>query len=146
MKLMVLNGPNINFTGIREPDIYGTVRYGDIVKQIEDAAKEKGHTVSVRQSNHEGTLIDWLQEAYLEKYEGIIINPGAYTHTSYALFDAIKSIGIPTVEVHFSDIHAREAFRAKSVTAAACVKQIAGIGVEGYVLAMDAFEGVEAGR
>ena len=141
MKLMVLNGPNINFTGIREPNVYGAVLYGDIVKQIEATAKEKGHTVSVRQSNHEGALIDWLQEAYLENYEGIIINPGAYTHTSYALLDAVKSIGIPTVEVHFSNIPAREDFRAKSVTAAACVGQISGFGVKGYALAMEAFKG-----
>jgi 3-dehydroquinate dehydratase, type II len=141
MKLMILNGPNINFTGIREPEVYGATLYGDIVKQIEAAAKEKGHTVSVRQSNHEGALIDWLQEAYLNKFEGVIINPGAYTHTSYALFDAIKSIGIPTVEVHFSNIHARDSFRAKSVTAAVCIGQISGFGVKGYALAMDALQG-----
>ncbi len=140
MKLMVLNGPNINFTGIREKNVYGAVMYTDIVKQIEAAAKEKGHTASIRQSNHEGTLIDWLQEAYLEKFDGVIINPGAYTHTSYALYDAIKSVGIPTVEVHFSNIQDRESFRTVSLTAPACIGQIAGFGIKGYVLAMDALE------
>lgn len=138
MKLMVLNGPNINFTGIREVNVYGTLMYPDLVRRIEKAAQERGHEIAVRQSNHEGVLIDWLQEAYLEKYDGVIINPGAYTHTSYALFDALQSIGLPAVEVHLSNIHRREPFRCKSLTAPACIGQIAGFGVEGYALAMDA--------
>lgn len=138
MKIMILNGPNINFTGIREVAVYGRMQYPDMVKALETAAKEKGHTVAIRQSNHEGVLIDWLQEAYFEKYDGVIINPGAYTHTSYALFDAIQSTGIKTIEVHMSNIHSREAFRQKSVTAAACAGQIAGFGLNSYILAMDA--------
>lgn len=138
MKLMVLNGPNINFTGIREVNVYGTLMYPDLVRRIEKAAQERGHEIAVRQSNHEGVLIDWLQEAYLEKYDGVIINPGAYTHTSYALFDALQSIGLPAVEVHLSNIHRREPFRRQSLTAPACIGQIAGFGVEGYALAMDA--------
>ena len=111
--------------------------YRDMVAMIEQEAEKRGHQVSVRQTNHEGLLIDWIQEAYLEGYEGIVINPGAYTHTSYALHDAIKSVPIPTLEVHLSDIHQREAFRRISLTAPACVGQICGHGPQGYVMAMD---------
>ena len=138
MKLMVLNGPNINLTGIREKGVYGVMTYEDIVAMIEREAQARGHKVTVRQSNHEGQLIDWIQEAYFQGYEGIIMNPGAYTHTSYALHDAIKSVPIPTVEVHLSNVHAREAFRHVSLTAPACVGQLCGFGPKGYILAMDA--------
>ncbi|MBQ2700056.1 MAG: type II 3-dehydroquinate dehydratase [Clostridia bacterium] len=138
MKLMVLNGPNINLTGIREKGVYGVMTYEDIVAMIEKEAQVRGHKVTVRQSNHEGQLIDWIQEAYFEGYEGIIMNPGAYTHTSYALHDAIKSVPLPTVEVHLSNVHAREAFRRVSLTAPACVGQLCGFGPKGYILAMDA--------
>jgi len=138
MKLMVLNGPNINLTGIREKGVYGVMTYEDIVAYIKREAQARGHEVTVRQSNHEGQLIDWIQEAYFEGYEGIIMNPGAYTHTSYALHDAIKSVPLPTVEVHLSNVHAREAFRRVSLTAPACVGQLCGFGPKGYILAMDA--------
>ena len=140
MKLMVLNGPNINLTGIREKNVYGVMTYPDIVAYIEKEAAQRGHTVTVRQTNHEGQLIDWIQEAYFEGYVGIIMNPGGYTHTSYALHDAIKSVPMPTVEVHLSNVHAREAFRHVSLTAPACVGQMCGFGAKGYVLAMEALE------
>lgn len=138
MKLMVLNGPNLNFLGIREKQVYGTMQYEDVCRYIKEQAEMLGHTVTVLQSNSEGALIDALQQAYYDKVEGIVINPGAYTHYSYALHDAIKGNGIPTVEVHLSNIHAREAFRRTSVTAPACIGQICGFGVFGYVMAMQA--------
>lgn len=138
MKLMVLNGPNLNFLGIREKQVYGTMQYEDACRYITEQAEMLGHTVTVLQSNSEGALIDALQQAYYDKVEGIVINPGAYTHYSYALHDAIKGNGIPTVEVHLSNIHAREAFRRTSVTAPACIGQICGFGVFGYVMAMQA--------
>ena len=138
MKLMVLNGPNLNFLGIREKQVYGTMQYEDACRYITEQAETLGHTVTVLQSNSEGALIDALQQAYYDKVEGIVINPGAYTHYSYALHDAIKGNGIPTVEVHLSNIHAREAFRRTSVTAPACIGQICGFGVFGYVMAMQA--------
>ena len=142
MKLMVLNGPNINFTGIREKEVYGVMTYPDMVAYIESEAKARGHEVTVRQSNHEGQLIDWIQEAYIEGYDGIIMNPGGYTHTSYALHDAIKSVPLPTVEVHLSNVHAREAFRRVSLTAPACRGRLCGFGPKGYVLAMEALGSV----
>ena len=138
MKLMVLNGPNLNFLGIREKQVYGTMQYEDACRYITEQAEMLGHTVTVLQSNSEGALIDALQQAYYDKVEGIVINPGAYTHYSYALHDAIKGNGIPAVEVHLSNIHAREAFRRTSVTAPACIGQICGFGVFGYVMAMQA--------
>lgn len=138
MKLMVLNGPNLNFLGIREKQVYGSMQYEDACRYITEQAEMLGHTVTVLQSNSEGALIDALQQAYYDKVEGIVINPGAYTHYSYALHDAIKGNGIPTVEVHLSNIHAREAFRRTSVTAPACIGQICGFGVFGYVMAMQA--------
>ena len=138
MKLMVLNGPNLNFLGIREKQVYGTMQYEDACRYITEQAEMLGHTVTVLQSNSEGALIDALQQAYYDKVEGIVINPGAYTHYSYALHDAIKGNGIPTVEVHLSNIHAREAFRRTSVTAPACIGQICRFGVFGYVMAMQA--------
>ena len=131
MKLMVLNGPNLNFLGIREKQVYGTMQYEDACRYITEQAEMLGHTVTVLQSNSEGALIDALQQAYYDKVEGIVIN-------SYALHDAIKGNGIPTVEVHLSNIHAREAFRRTSVTAPACIGQICGFGVFGYVMAMQA--------
>ena len=139
MKLRVINGPNLNFLGIREKNIYGTMQYEDLCRYITEEAQKRGHTVSVLQSNSEGTLIDFLQQAYQEHVEGIIINPGAYTHYSYALHDAIKGNEIPTVEVHLSNVHQREEFRHKSVTAPACVGQICGLGIFGYVAAMEYF-------
>ena len=110
MKLLVLNGPNLNLLGLREPAIYGAQNYETLVRMIRDKAQELGVTAEVRQTNHEGVLVDWIQEAY-GKFDGIVINPAAYTHTSVAILDAVKAVSIPTVEVHISDVSAREDFR-----------------------------------
>lgn len=136
MKIMVLNGPNINLMGIREPEIYGTKTYADLESYIESYCEEKNIEVVVLQSNHEGEIIDFIHHA-LGNYDGIVINPGAYTHYSYAIHDALSSVMIPTIEVHLSNIHKREEFRRNSVTAPACVGQIAGLGFKGYRLAID---------
>lgn len=135
MKLLVLNGPNLNMLGIREPAIYGKKTYAELVRFIEKTAAEEGVSVTVRQSNHEGTLVDWIQEAY-GCCDGIILNPAAYTHTSVALLDALKAVAIPTVEVHLSDVSAREDFRQVSYVRAACVATVAGKGFEGYAEAI----------
>ena len=137
MKLYILNGPNLNFLGIREPGHYGTATYTDLLRRIEAHAKERGVTVVCKQSNHEGALVDWIQEAYFEHADGIVINPGAYTHTSIALLDAVKSVSIPTVEVHISKVEEREDFRQISYIRAACVSTITGHGIDGYTEAMD---------
>ncbi len=138
MKLLVLNGPNLNFLGIREKNIYGNMDYNGLIEYIKEKIKkiDKKIDIDIKQSNSEGILIDMLQQAYFDKVDGIIINPGAYTHYSYAIFDAIKSIQIPTVEVHISNIHEREDFRKISVTAPACVYQIYGKGIDGYIEAV----------
>lgn len=138
MKLLILNGPNLNFLGIREPGVYGTESYEALVKRLTEKAERDGDELSVFQSNCEGTLIDRIQEAYRDRTEGIIINPGAYTHYSYALRDALASVDIPKIEVHISNIHKREEFRHTSVTAAACDAQLTGFGLLGYEMAMDA--------
>ena len=141
MKILVLNGPNLNMVGIREKEIYGTRNYSDIVDYIKEEGAKRGHEIDVLQSNYEGQIIDWLQKAYFEQYDGIIINPGAYTHYSYAIHDAIKAISdIPAVEVHLSNVHAREEFRHQSVTAPACIGQLCGFGEFGYILAIQALE------
>ena len=137
MKIMILNGPNINFLGIREKNIYGNQNYEEMCSYIKDSIKEKDVELNFFQSNIEGEMINILQKAYFEKYDAIVINPGAYTHTSIALYDAIKSIEIPTIEVHISNIHKREEFRHKSYTASACIGQICGLGRDGYVLALE---------
>lgn len=137
MKLLVLNGPNLNFLGIREKGIYGTQDYGALVRLLMDKAEAEGHELEVFQSNYEGGLIDKIQEAYHSGVEGIIINPGAFTHYSYALRDALASVSIPIVEVHISNVHKREEFRHVSVTAPVCTGQIVGLGLKGYALAMD---------
>ena len=136
MKLLILNGPNLNLLGSREPDIYGRESYDMLCQQIYRHADTIGCTVEVFQSNHEGTLIDAIQAAQAG-YSGIVINPGAYAHYSYAIYDALRAADVPAVEVHISDITAREPFRAVSVTAAACVKTICGHGLAGYLEAMD---------
>lgn len=133
---MVINGPNLNMLGIREPGVYGSQSYSDLEAYIENYAEEKGIEATVLQSNSEGEIIDFIHHA-LGNYEGIIINPGAYTHYSYAIHDALSSVNIPTVEVHISNIHKREEFRHKSVTAPACIGQICGLGFRGYTLAID---------
>ena len=136
-KIMIINGPNLNFLGIREKDIYGNDDYESICSYIKDKFENEDVKIEILQSNSEGKIIDFLQSAYFNEVDGIVINPGAYTHYSYAIFDAIKSILIPTVEVHLSNIHEREAFRKTSVTAPACIAQIYGKGKEGYVEAVE---------
>lgn len=131
MKLLILNGPNLNMLGIREPEIYGKKTYYDLVEYCEEVCKEKNIEVEVLQSNHEGELVDIIQEAY-NSFDGIVLNAGAYTHTSIAILDALKAVGLPTVEVHLSDIDSREEFRKTSVIRGACVKTICGLGFEGY--------------
>lgn len=137
MKLLVINGPNLNFLGIREKSIYGTQDYNYLLSMIDNKAKKTGHDITVFQSNHEGAIIDRIQEAYFDGTEGIVINPGAYTHYSYAIHDVLASITIPKVEIHISDITKREEFRKISVTAPACDKQIYGQGLDGYLQAID---------
>lgn len=137
MKLYILNGPNLNFLGIREPSHYGSTTYAQLVEMITSHCNGKGIEAICKQSNHEGTLVDWIQEAYTEKADGIVINPGAYTHTSIALLDAVKSVMLPTVEVHISKVEEREAFRQVSYIRVACVKTITGHGVQGYLEAID---------
>lgn len=136
MKIMVLNGPNINFLGIREKEVYGSQNYEEMCQYIKKNIK-KEIELEIYQSNIEGELINLIQKAYFDKFDGIVINPGAYTHTSIALYDAIKSVNIPTVEVHISNVHKREDFRHKSFTAAACIGQICGLGSDGYILAIE---------
>ena len=137
MKIYVINGPNLNMLGIREPGHYGSTSYEDLLTMIRDKAKSLGVEVSCYQSNHEGDLVDKIQEAYFNGACGIVINPGAYTHTSIALLDAVKSTSLPTVEVHISKVEEREAFRQVSYIRAAAVKTITGHGVNGYLEAMD---------
>ena len=137
MKLYVLNGPNLNMLGIREPSHYGSTTYDQLVDMINEHCRVRGIDVTCRQSNHEGVLVDWIQEAYFESVDAIVINPGAYTHTSIALLDALKSVMIPTVEVHISKVEEREDFRQISYLRAACVKTITGHGVAGYLEAID---------
>ncbi len=137
MKLLVINGPNLNMLGIREPNIYGKKTYADLVATIEACAKRLGVTVTVFQSNHEGALVEAIQNAYFDKVDGIVINPAAYTHTSIALLDALKAVSIPTVEVHLSDVNNRDSFRKQSFVKAACEKTITGKGFDGYVEAME---------
>ena len=137
MKIIVLNGPNLNLLGIREPGIYGTETYKTLVKKIKSHAKKSGVRVKCLQSNHEGTLVDMIHAAHARGVDGIVFNPGAYTHTSIALLDALKSTGIPTVEVHISDVNAREEFRKISYIRPACLATIAGHGTNGYLEAID---------
>lgn len=139
MKLLVINGPNLNFLGIREKAVYGNQDYQYLVNMIQEKAKECGCEIEVFQSNHEGAIIDRIQEAYFDGTAGIVINPGAYTHYSYAIHDALASVTtMSKVEIHISDITSREEFRKVSVTAPACDKQIYGHGLPGYLMAIDA--------
>ena len=145
MKILVINGPNLNMLGIREPDIYGRETYESLCRKIRDHAEKRGIEVTLYQSNHEGDLVDAIQQAY-GKADGIVINPGAYTHTSIAILDAVKAVGIRTVEVHISDVDAREDFRKVSYIRAACVKTISGHGTDGYLEAIDYLAGAEDGK
>lgn len=131
MKILVINGPNINMLGIREPDVYGKKTFGDLLTLLQDVAQEQKVTIDQFQSNHEGTIVDEIQKAY-GIYDGIVINPAAYTHTSIAILDALKSVAIPAVEVHISDVDSREDFRKFSYTGLYCEKTIKGHGLEGY--------------
>ena len=131
MKILVINGPNINMLGIREPDIYGKQTYNDLLDLLNQIAKELLLDIDHFQSNHEGAIVDVIQEAY-GRYEGIVINPAAYTHTSVAILDALKSVGLPTVEVHISDVDSREDFRRFSYPGLYCEKTIKGQGIDGY--------------
>ncbi len=140
MKILVLNGPNLNLLGVREPEIYGGRTYADLVAMIEEKAALLGVTAEVRQTNHEGVLVDWIQEAR-GSFDAIVINPAAYTHTSVAILDAAKAVGLPMVEVHISDVSKREDFRQVSYIRAACKKTIAGHGFEGYLEAMECLVG-----
>ncbi len=137
MKVLVLNGPNLNLLGVREPDVYGKAGYVSLCEAVRDEAQELGMEVEIRQSNVEGELVTWIQQA-LDRFDGILINPAAYTHTSVALLDALKAVTLPAVEVHLSNIHSREEFRHKSFTAPACVGQICGFGVDSYRLGLRA--------
>ena len=136
MNILVINGPNLNMLGIREPDIYGKETYNSLVEKIEKYASEKNVSVKCYQSNHEGDLVDNIQFAY-GVFDGIVINPGAYTHTSIAILDALKSVNIPAVEVHISDVSSREDFRQISYVRNACFKTICGKGTDGYLEAID---------
>ncbi len=135
---LILNGPNINLTGLREKTVYGTKTFDDLTAMIQQEADRLGVQVRFVQSNHEGALIDALQQAYFDGLDGAVFNPGGYTHTSVALHDAIASVPLPVIEVHMSNIHAREEFRHKSVTASACRGQIVGFGFDGYLMALRA--------
>ncbi len=135
MKILVLNGPNLNMLGIREPDIYGKSTYADLYSMINEYCKDNSIEVEIFQSNHEGALVDKIQQAY-QKFDGIVINPAAYTHTSVAILDALKSVGLPTVEVHISDVSTREDFRQVSYIRSYCIKTITGKGFEGYIEAI----------
>lgn len=146
MKILVINGPNINFLGIREKSVYGTQDYQYLLDMIEEKAKTTGNDITVFQSNYEGAIIDRIQEAYFDGTEGIVINPGAYTHYSYAIRDALASITVPKVEIHISDITKREEFRKNSVTKEACDHQIYGQGLDGYLQAIDHILGLLQGR
>ena len=137
-KILVINGPNLNMLGIREPDIYGKQDFAALEEYIRASAKELGLSVSLFQSNHEGEIVDIIQSAY-GIYGGIVINPAAYTHTSVAILDALKAVGIPTVEVHLSDINSREEFRKHSFVSMIAVKTICGLGFEGYRKALEYF-------
>lgn len=136
MNILVINGPNLNMLGIREPAHYGKETYADLIEKIRAHAKERGIAVEFVQSNHEGDLVDAIQSAY-QAYDGIVINPGAYTHTSIAILDAVKAVSVPTVEVHISDVDSREEFRRVSYIRAACIATISGHGTDGYLEAID---------
>lgn len=136
MKILVINGPNLNMLGIREPKHYGSESYADLQEKIKRFCAENGIGVEIKQSNHEGDLVDFIQSAYFDGTDGIVINPGAYTHTSVALLDAVKSVSLPCVEIHISDLASREEFRQISYIRAACIATVSGEGTNGYISAI----------
>ena len=140
MKILVINGPNLNMLGIREPGIYGKNSFTDLLALLEEAGKETGTEVTQYQSNHEGDLVDRIQQAYFDGVDGIVINPAAYTHTSVAIADAVKAVGIPTIEVHISDPDSREEFRKISYIRKASLATVAGRGFQGYIDAIEILE------
>ena len=142
MKILVINGPNLNMLGIREPDIYGRTTYNDLVKMISEYASRNGIAVECFQSNHEGAIVDKIQQAYFDHVDGIVINPGGYTHTSVAILDALKAVSIKYVEVHISAVNEREAFRQISYIRENASKTIIGHGVNGYIEALEYFKGL----
>lgn len=137
-KILILNGPNINLTGLREKSVYGAQTFDDLLALVRREAETLGVELRCMQSNHEGALIDAIQQAFFDGFDGIVFNPGGYTHTSVALHDAVASVPIPTIEVHMSNVHAREEYRHRSMTASACRGQIVGFGFYGYVMALRA--------
>ncbi len=137
MKLFIINGPNLNMLGIREPEHYGTKSYSDLKDEILSFAATRNIAAVVLQSNHEGDLVDYIQRAYFEGADGIVINPGAYTHTSVAILDAVKAVCLPTVEVHISKVDEREDFRKQSYIRSAALQTISGMGTDGYLMAID---------
>lgn len=136
MKILILNGPNLNFLGIREPDVYGKQTYNDLCEKIKTFGEKEKIDIEIYQSNHEGALVEKIQQAYFDKVDGIVINPAAYTHTSVAILDALKAVSIPTVEVHISDVNNREEFRRHSYVSLVAIKTIAGLGFDGYIEAI----------
>ena len=146
MRILVINGPNLNFLGIREKGIYGNQDYNYLLGLLEEKAKSLDITIETFQSNSEGEIIDRIQKAYFDEIDGIIINPGAFTHYSYAIRDALASITTPKIEVHISNVHQREEFRQLSVTAAVCNGQIVGLGLQGYLLAVDAIKNLQPNK
>lgn len=140
MKILVINGPNLNFLGIREKGIYGSESYEGLIERLQEKAKQDGIELECFQDNGEGAIIDRIQKAYFDKTDGIIINPGAYAHYSIAIRDALASIEVPKIEVHISNVHKREEFRHKSVITPVCTGEILGLGLNGYFLAMDAMK------
>lgn len=139
LKIMIINGPNINMIGIREPNIYGHTTYSELCSKLSTFAIDNNIDLTIKQSNHEGDLIDFIQSCYFDKFDGIIINPGAYTHTSIGILDALKSVNLPTIEVHISDITKREEFRKNSYISLAATKTILGMGIDGYFIALKEF-------
>ncbi len=137
MNILVLNGPNINMLGIREPEIYGSENYDELCRRVSSHAAAKGIDCRILQSNHEGDLVDMIQQAFFDKVDGLVFNPGAYTHTSIAIADALKATRIPTVEVHISDVSSREAFRQVSYIRESCIATVSGKGIDGYLEAID---------
>ena len=137
MKLLIINGPNLNMLGIREPEIYGNQNYKALTEYVESVCRKQGAQCEIYQNNHEGAIVDCIQQAYFDKIDGIVINPAAYTHTSVAILDALKAVSIPAVEVHLSKVSERESFRQISYAGMACEKTYAGYGFEGYKMAIE---------
>lgn len=146
MKIMLINGPSINMTGAREIDTYGKTAFDEMIDNLKNVAEKKGHLLTCFQANGEGQLIDWIQQAHFEHYDGIIINPGALSHYSLALRDALATCGLPCIEVHLTNVYRRESFRHDSVTIGACLGHIGGFGPMGYILAMDALAAVRLAK